>query len=186
MDNKLAPCPFCDHKVLMPHVHSRSAKTAGGYHYFVRCPRCHTEGPRSLSSKDDAIEAWNRRAPAPQAAPLVLTYDQVREAGGIVHKDGNIFFTNLDKLNNALQLAQPEVVTDGPAGWRGAFQNLVTATSPAPAVVQMTDDPVRKVLQEICDMQARGFGNGVATHLRLIDLTDKARAILSAAEVKHG
>lgn len=64
MTTELLPCPFCDHKLLMPHVHSRRAKTSGGYHHFVRCPRCHTEGPRSLGSTDDAIIAWNRRTAA--------------------------------------------------------------------------------------------------------------------------
>ena len=62
----LYSCPFCSHKILAPHVHELRAKTTGGYHYFVRCPRSHTEGPRSLSSKAEAIAAWNRRA-IPQA-----------------------------------------------------------------------------------------------------------------------
>lgn len=30
---------------------------------------------------------------------MSLTHDDVRAAGGIVHSDGNIFFTNIDKLN---------------------------------------------------------------------------------------
>ena len=34
-----------------------------------------------------------------------LTNDDVRAAGGIVHKDGNIFFTNIDKLNAAIKAA---------------------------------------------------------------------------------
>lgn len=32
----------------------------------------------------------------------MLTHDDVRSAGGIVHSDGNIFFTNIDKLNAML------------------------------------------------------------------------------------
>lgn len=31
-----------------------------------------------------------------------LTQYDVRAAGGIIHRDGNIFFTNLDKLNEAV------------------------------------------------------------------------------------
>ena len=31
-----------------------------------------------------------------------LNKDDVRAAGGIVHSDGNIFFTNIDKLNAAI------------------------------------------------------------------------------------
>ena len=43
------------------------------------------------------------------ALPVVeLTVDDVRNAGGIVHKDGNIFFTNIDKLNAAIQCADIE------------------------------------------------------------------------------
>jgi prefoldin subunit 5 len=40
---------------------------------------------------------------APQApAPKPLTKEDVRKVGGIVHGDGNIFFTNLEQLNAAL------------------------------------------------------------------------------------
>lgn len=36
----------------------------------------------------------------------MITTEHVRAAGGIVHSDGNIFFTNLEKLNAAVTLAQ--------------------------------------------------------------------------------
>lgn len=44
------------------------------------------------------------KATAVKAAPAVvqMTDESVRAAGGIVHKDGNIFFTNIDKLNAAI------------------------------------------------------------------------------------
>lgn len=32
----------------------------------------------------------------------VLSEQDVRDAGGIVHRDGNVFFTNIDKLNAAI------------------------------------------------------------------------------------
>lgn len=32
-----------------------------------------------------------------------ITQEQIRAAGGIVHRDGNIFFTNIDQLNAALE-----------------------------------------------------------------------------------
>ena len=32
-----------------------------------------------------------------------ITKEQVRASGGIVHSDGNIFFTNIDQLNAAVQ-----------------------------------------------------------------------------------
>lgn len=36
----------------------------------------------------------------------MITTEHVRAAGGIVHSDGNIFFTDLEKLNAAVTLAQ--------------------------------------------------------------------------------
>lgn len=32
-----------------------------------------------------------------------LAPDDIRKAGGIIHRDGNVFFTNLAKLNNAIK-----------------------------------------------------------------------------------
>jgi hypothetical protein len=79
-DNKeLLPCPFCQHKVVSLHAHSRRTNTAGGYHHFVRCPRCHTEGPRSLLGKNEAVRAWNRRAAQP-VVPTDDMRDKVRDA----------------------------------------------------------------------------------------------------------
>jgi len=54
-------CPFCDHDMKWFNAHERRAKTASGYHYFVRCPSCHTEGPRSTLSIKQAINLWNAR-----------------------------------------------------------------------------------------------------------------------------
>ena len=34
---------------------------------------------------------------------VALTDDDIRKAGGIVHRDGNIFFTNIAKLNAAIE-----------------------------------------------------------------------------------
>lgn len=60
---KIDKCPFCSY---FAHVHSRKAKSAAdGYHHFVRCPMCHTEGPRSLSSQYEAIIKWNARRKEP-------------------------------------------------------------------------------------------------------------------------
>ena len=41
----------------------------------------------------------------------LLTKEDVRAAGGIVHSDGNVFFTNLDQLNAAIlaKLASAEL-----------------------------------------------------------------------------
>ena len=38
-----------------------------------------------------------------ESCPIqVLSEQDVRDAGGIVHRDGNVFFTNIDKLNEAI------------------------------------------------------------------------------------
>lgn len=43
---------------------------------------------------------------APQPAKRVpLTREHVRTSGGIVHSDGNVFFTSLDQLNSAIEAA---------------------------------------------------------------------------------
>jgi len=41
----------------------------------------------------------------PPAAQRPLTTEAIRAAGGIVHKDGNVFFTNLEQLNQAIEAA---------------------------------------------------------------------------------
>jgi hypothetical protein len=40
-----------------------------------------------------------------EPSAVELTTDDVRAAGGIVHRDGNIFFTNIDALNRAVLAA---------------------------------------------------------------------------------
>jgi len=51
----------------------------------------------------DVVGEWADRAKAAEAATpqarKPLTHDDVRKAGGIVHRDGNIFFTNINMLN---------------------------------------------------------------------------------------
>ena len=37
---------------------------------------------------------------------MKLTPDDVRKAGGIVHSDGNIFFTNIEKLNSCIGIKE--------------------------------------------------------------------------------
>lgn len=36
---------------------------------------------------------------------MSLTDEQIRKAGGIVHRDGNIFFKSIDQLNSAIESA---------------------------------------------------------------------------------
>ena len=62
----LKPCPFCGDTAL--------EVAQGGDRHWVMCHGCHAEGPM----RDDeaaAVEAWNRRTPAPGATPAVPTPD---------------------------------------------------------------------------------------------------------------
>jgi hypothetical protein len=56
-------CPWCPNPCGSgPRVKSRRASSAAsGNHFFVRCPMCFTEGPRSTLSEAEAIARWNRR-----------------------------------------------------------------------------------------------------------------------------
>jgi hypothetical protein len=60
MRAELLPCPFCGFHWSGLRAIAKTAKgTAGGWHYFVRCPQCHATGPRSLASTADAADKWN-------------------------------------------------------------------------------------------------------------------------------
>jgi len=61
-----------------------------------------------------------------------ITQEHIRAAGGIVHADGNIFFTNLDKVKTAIAFAasaQSYMVSDEE---NEQFSHAVSS-SPAPA-----------------------------------------------------
>ncbi len=63
MNAPIKLCPFCGPTCgSAPRVHNRAAKCASGRQHFVRCPMCHTEGPRSNGSDAEAITRWNQRA----------------------------------------------------------------------------------------------------------------------------
>lgn len=53
----------------------------------------------------DICKRYGLAEPAAEQTAQVLTHEHVRAAGGIVHSDGNIFFTNIEKLNNAITIA---------------------------------------------------------------------------------
>ena len=52
--------------------------------------------PSQLSDAFRQGVAWGQKT-------VYTTHDAIRSAGGIVHGDGNIFFTNLDKLHAAVR-----------------------------------------------------------------------------------
>ena len=48
-----------------------------------------------------------------ESCPIqVLSEQDVRDAGGIVHRDGNVFFTNIDKLNEAILAKLADLLKD--------------------------------------------------------------------------
>ena len=53
-----------------------------------------------------------------------LTHEQIRAAGGIVHSDGNIFFTNIEKLNDAIAATQAQ---GAPNKWREFVAEVVAS-----------------------------------------------------------
>jgi len=55
---ELKPCPFCG----TPPA-SSEIRGVVGYSFYVHCLECDADGPM-LDERDDAIAAWNRRAPS--------------------------------------------------------------------------------------------------------------------------
>ena len=58
-----APCPFCGSQRTPPDLDGETGS------WFIVCPDCGANGP-SLTSKDDAVTAWNTRfvvIPAPDS-----------------------------------------------------------------------------------------------------------------------
>ena len=62
---------------------------------------------KSAEGLDAAVDkALNKKtAPQPMQSPP-LTVENIRDVGGIVHKDGNIFFTNIEQANRAMLAAR--------------------------------------------------------------------------------
>lgn len=82
---KILPCPFCGHTASVETMESRV-----GARYSVGCdnPDIHDcMGYQSLTSfgrRADAIEAWNRRAPAPVPEPIPFEPHPL-ELEGVTH-----------------------------------------------------------------------------------------------------
>jgi len=58
---------------------------------------CSSDYQPLLNRVAERIQGYIDIPPAAQRKPL--TTEAIRAAGGIVHKDGNVFFTNLEQLN---------------------------------------------------------------------------------------
>jgi hypothetical protein len=110
------------------------------------------------------VAGLNRRAPAPQAAQPGLTNATV-DGGDASHN--HVYVRMDDKPSKELWTV-------------GARCHLSeAATSPAPAVVQMTDE-------QIIDIWAKERRSAVHAGGMIADPVKFARAILAAAEMKHG
>jgi len=175
MDNKeLKPCPFCGGTDLS--IETNSVQPDDFHDAYVYCVDCDAQGRHAmtlegwLSSKDEAkveaVVAWNRRAPAPQAAQIDLH---------------NAIMNLPCKMGRAVEMngATKQAYKEGHRDARHAAAELAaaaeSATSPAPAVVQMTPSQ-RYGLKQCFDI---GIEKGLIT-------TDTAYAILSASGVQHG
>lgn len=60
---ELKPCPFCGTKRYLEYC------TTNPYAHWIRCNKCGCQGPDAhhgelmvLSSKEEAIDAWNKRS----------------------------------------------------------------------------------------------------------------------------
>jgi hypothetical protein len=62
---------------------------------------------------------------------------------------------------------------------------LWQAARSQPADQRAVSDDVRSILQEICDMQKKNYGQGTETHHALIGLCDRSRAALKAIDSAH-
>lgn len=60
MDNNLLPCPFCGEPVLMQEAHERKS------YYRGQCDNDDCAYNRWFNTKEEAIEAWNKRVPVSQ------------------------------------------------------------------------------------------------------------------------
>ena len=85
-----------------------------------------------------------------------ITVENIREAGGIVHSDGNIFFTNIETLQRAILLAASKVDVAG-------LMELVAKVSNAAYVAGLQD-----ANGEGCDATAQTlFEDELETALRM-------------------
>lgn len=109
--------------------------------------------------------------PAPTQQPL--TAADVRRAGGIVHSDGNVFFTNLDMLNKAIagsQASTQQPVTDeqqDAARWRWLSEHITVAWDEGKftSLVRIVSDKNRQALSASIDrMMAGDWSDTEAAH----------------------
>lgn len=85
---ELMPCGFCEHDearvIVVDEVTDAGCEEATVPLYAASCPYCGARGPMALS-KDEAIDAWNRRAE--RTCQIVVSIDRSPASyGGRVHR----------------------------------------------------------------------------------------------------
>ena len=60
-DKKLKPCPFCGGEVILISQEKGDSLSSAEY-YNVECEHCELDFGRYNDTKEQVIEAWNRRA----------------------------------------------------------------------------------------------------------------------------
>lgn len=73
VDRPLLSCPFCGHTDVRPH---RFRDIGEGEEHFVQCYGCTTLGPPRKTA-DEAVQAWNERAPAPPPPDPVKLHEHI-------------------------------------------------------------------------------------------------------------
>ena len=102
----LLPCPFCGGGAV---ILRRTLGDGWGDLYLATCQKCSAEGLGS-SNEAEAIAAWNRRTPQPDALPgdMRERVAQIIEAAIERHNPGNSLRHTLDEADAILSLIQSE------------------------------------------------------------------------------
>lgn len=106
---KLKPCPFCGGEAELVTFYIKGV--ANRKNHFARCRQNHFCRTRNYRSRNDAIEAWNKRAepPADQWIPFTGEYDK---------KEGRVVLTCPIPDDD-----EEIMVTDGKYVWEDTFMN---------------------------------------------------------------
>jgi Lar family restriction alleviation protein len=71
---RLEPCPFCSEREALLYCHDE----AGDHWIWCMVETCEVSGP-VRKSKDEAIAAWNQRAPHPAHEPMLSALEEAVE-----------------------------------------------------------------------------------------------------------
>lgn len=127
----LLPCPFCGNDgsgpiedALQIHRNEPDYVHEHRHTWTVQCDKC-TATMGYSDSEDEAVEAWNRRAPSPSPAPGVV--EALREAKKRFIQIENCIARNLFHQQEKIKDAQ-SIATDG---WSALDAALASLAQPA-------------------------------------------------------